>query len=55
MAEFNNNKETSINWKEAKLKDYSSFNKEVIVKSNCIYISALNEVNAIKKFKKGQY
>jgi hypothetical protein len=37
-----------LNWNDAK-KGLISSKKEITIKENCIYISALNEKNALKK------
>lgn len=34
--------------------EVSKFKKKVLMKENCIYISAMNEINAVKKFLKGK-
>jgi len=41
-----------IHWNEAINKNFKKKNKIVIKKENCIYISALNKENAIRKIKK---
>lgn len=46
--------ERDINWEDAIKGMDGGFKKELVQRKNCIYISALNEQSAIRRYKEGK-
>ena len=47
-------KKKDISWRDAIKFMNGGYKKEILIKSNCVYISALNKKNAIDRFKKNK-